>query len=99
LDRHDLVALDTPKDTDIVQTLQDRYSRDTIYTRLGARAIVSVNPGQPLSNVSDATCEEYVAEYRDTSGQRRILEPHLFQLTANAYLHMRRTGVDQSIIL
>ncbi|KAI8057210.1 chitin synthase-domain-containing protein [Syncephalis plumigaleata] len=98
LARHDLTSLDAPSDTDIVQTLQDRYSRDTVYTRLGARAIVSVNPGQPLSNVNDATCEEYVAEYRDTSGQRRILEPHLFQLTANAYLHMRRTGTDQSII-
>ncbi|KAI9591321.1 chitin synthase-domain-containing protein [Syncephalis fuscata] len=98
LDRHDLVALDTPKDADIVQALQDRYSRDTTYTRLGSRAIISVNPDRTLSNVNDATCEEYVAEYRDTSGQRRILEPHLFQLTANAYLHMRRTGVDQSII-
>ncbi|KAI9591605.1 chitin synthase-domain-containing protein [Syncephalis fuscata] len=98
LDRHDLALLDSPKDPEVVQTLQDRFTRDLIYTRLGARTIVLVNPGQVLSNVSDATCEEYVAEYRDTSGQRRILEPHLFQLTANAYLHMRRTGVDQSII-
>ncbi|RKP06231.1 P-loop containing nucleoside triphosphate hydrolase protein, partial [Thamnocephalis sphaerospora] len=99
LDRHNLAALDAPSAADVVQMLQDRYSRDTVYTRLGARALVAVNPGRVLSSVNDATCDEYVAECRDTSGQRRILEPHVFQLTASAYLHMRRTGVDQSIIL
>ncbi|RKP26540.1 chitin synthase-domain-containing protein [Syncephalis pseudoplumigaleata] len=98
LERHDLAALDALKETEVAKILNDRFSQNLLYTRLGARAIVSVNPGQPLSNVNDATCEEYVAEYRDTSGQRRILEPHLFQLTANAYLHMRRTGTDQSIV-
>src|SRR5690348_16493714 len=100
LDRHDLTNVTPiPSEADIVETLQSRYSRDAVYTRMGARVLVSVNPGTPLSNVNDATCNEYVAEYRDTSGKRRILEPHIFQLTANAYLHMRRTGLDQSIVL
>ncbi|KAI8052846.1 chitin synthase-domain-containing protein [Syncephalis plumigaleata] len=97
---HDLGVINpTPTSANIVNTLRDRYSRDAIYTRIGARVLVAVNPNQPLATSNDATCNEYVAEYRDTSGQRRILEPHLFQMAASAYMHMRRTNTDQSIIL
>ncbi|KAI9594991.1 P-loop containing nucleoside triphosphate hydrolase protein [Syncephalis fuscata] len=97
---HDLATINpAPTSATIVNTLKDRYSRDAIYTRIGARVLVAVNPNQPLSSSNDATCMEYIAEYRDTSGQRRILEPHLFQMASSAYMNMRRTATDQSIIL
>ncbi|ORX90887.1 hypothetical protein K493DRAFT_409623 [Basidiobolus meristosporus CBS 931.73] len=37
--------------------------------------------------------------YRDTSGNPHNLPPHVYEMATKAYLHLRRTGIDQSIIL
>ena len=98
-DKIDLSAIQNITQESITSTLRERYQKDNIYTRINNSALVAVNPYKPLPIFSDSTIQEYVADYKDTSGQRASLPPHAFQLASQAYLHMRRTGQDQSIIL
>ncbi|KAI8579523.1 hypothetical protein K450DRAFT_241387 [Umbelopsis ramanniana AG] len=96
----DLSKLESTTDEDLTQILKARYEQDCIYTRIGDQALVSVNPNKSLSICTDDQSLNYVAEYKDTSGQNaNQLPPHIFQLVNQTYLHMRRTGVDQSIII
>jgi hypothetical protein len=96
----DLSKLESTTDEDLTQILKARYEQDCIYTRIGDQALVSVNPNKTLSICSDDQSLNYVAEYKDTNGQNtNQLPPHIFQLVNQTYLHMRRTGVDQSIII
>ncbi|KAJ1977574.1 hypothetical protein H4R35_002241 [Dimargaris xerosporica] len=88
----------TLTENELVEVLQRRYQRDAIYTQIGNRALVAVNPHGPLEIFDDAHVQQYVDDYRNTSGQRTVLDPHVFQLAANAYLMMRRTGQDQSLV-
>ncbi|RIB29616.1 glycosyltransferase family 2 protein [Gigaspora rosea] len=83
----------------VTTTIRDRYQHDLIYTRLNSSALVAVNPYKNLDIFNDSTVQDYVADYKDTSSQRTPLPPHAFQIASHAYLHMRRTGQDQSIIL
>ncbi|RKP05556.1 P-loop containing nucleoside triphosphate hydrolase protein, partial [Thamnocephalis sphaerospora] len=99
MDVNDLAQLSKASADAILRTLRDRYVKDTVYARIGTRTLVSVNPCCPLSSFNDATCDAYIAEYRDTSKQLRVSTPHLYQLIAHAYLTMRRTNSDQSIVL
>jgi chitin synthase len=98
-DKTDLSAIQNISQDTISSTLRERYQKDNIYTRINHSALVAVNPYKTLPIFSDSTVQEYVADYKDTSGQRASLPPHSFQLASQAYLHMRRTGQDQSIIL
>ncbi|RHZ77100.1 hypothetical protein Glove_186g151 [Diversispora epigaea] len=83
----------------ISTALRERYQRDNIYSRINSSALVAVNPYKLLSIFNDSTIQEYVANYKDYSSQKDQLPPHAFQISSHAYLHMRRTGQDQSIIL
>ncbi|KAJ1910342.1 hypothetical protein IWQ60_010705 [Tieghemiomyces parasiticus] len=85
-------------DDDVVEVLNNRYRKDAIYTQIGTRALVAVNPNSSLEIFNDVHVQQYVDDYRNTSGQRTVLDPHIFQVAANAYLMMRRTGVDQSLV-
>jgi len=78
--------------------LRERYQNEVFYTKSGARTLVFVNPCKDLSGVGEAV-ESYVQDYKDSSGQRTLLPPHIFQNASNAYFHMRRSGQDQAIIL
>ncbi|KAJ3532282.1 hypothetical protein NMY22_g7803 [Coprinellus aureogranulatus] len=103
----DLSSLPLPSinDDTIVAVLRERFMTDHIYTSLSSNALVALNPHKYVQSNSDATCKRYADEYRDVElyevledGRRRErLPPHVFQLAANAYYHMRRTGQDQSI--
>ncbi|KAI7901255.1 chitin synthase-domain-containing protein [Cokeromyces recurvatus] len=78
----------------ITETLRCAFQSNVIYSRISDTAIIALNPykSMPLENTS------YVAEYKDPDG----LEPlptHLYKIVNQAYLHMRRTGIDQSLIL
>ncbi|CAH1759161.1 10719_t:CDS:2 [Entrophospora sp. SA101] len=88
------ISLDT-----ISATLRERYQSNLIYTRINSSVLVSINPYKTLPIFSDSTVQEYVVDYKDTSGQRTELPPHAFQIASNAYFHMRRTNQDQSIII
>ena len=71
---------------------------DNIYTKIGSSALVAVNPHKYVPTSADSVLYKYTAEYRDTSGEKESLPPHIFQLANNAYYHMRRTTQDQCIL-
>ncbi|KAJ2304486.1 hypothetical protein IWW52_006595, partial [Coemansia sp. RSA 2704] len=47
---------------------------------------------------SDDAALRYVDDYRDTSAERPELAPHVFKTAEQAYLHMRQTGLNQSLV-
>ncbi|KAI8087609.1 uncharacterized protein B0P05DRAFT_368593 [Gilbertella persicaria] len=88
---------DTSQKTEdsLTQTLKAAFQTNTIYSRISDSTYVAINPYKSFPNQS----LQYVAEYKDTGSD--ALEPlptHIYKLTNQAYLHMRRTGIDQSII-
>ncbi|RCI06194.1 hypothetical protein CU098_006877 [Rhizopus stolonifer] len=102
--RTDLTTLPNPTNASIAACLSTRYDTFKIYTNIGSRHIVAVNPLKELAINDDQTSLEYVAAYKDASGsnnqlQASLMDPHLFDLVNRVYFHMRRTGSDQNIVL
>ncbi|KAJ2160361.1 hypothetical protein GGF46_002309 [Coemansia sp. RSA 552] len=86
---------------DLANKLEARFSAGSepqTFTYLGSRFLISVNPYEALESQSDAAAAVYAEEYRNTSGKRKGVTPHVFAVAANAYLHMRQTGLNQSIV-
>ncbi|KAI9476259.1 MAG: chitin synthase-domain-containing protein [Benjaminiella poitrasii] len=91
--KFDLVGSGLDEDG-MAECLKRAFQSNVIYSRLNDSALVALNPYKSMPFESTS----YVAEYKDPDG----LEPlptHLYRLVNQAYLHMRRTGIDQSIIL
>lgn len=79
----------------VVQQLKSRYESNVFYTRISDGVLVSL-----ANNFSCQDSFDYVTEYKNTSlTTNSILPTHLFQMINQVYLHMRRTGIDQSILL
>ncbi|CAG8454713.1 848_t:CDS:10 [Ambispora gerdemannii] len=103
-DRIDLTQLLTssakaPSDDDVLQLLSARYKADLPYTRINASTLVVVNPHKPLECMNDVTAKDYAEQwYKDTSGNKPSLQPHVYELAARVYLHMRRSAEDQSVV-
>lgn len=103
--RTDLVSLfnvggSPPTEENISNLLANRYKRNLPYTNLGYSNLVVINPYQPLELLNDASLQNYAEiGYKDVSGQKQTLQPHVYELATRVYFHMRRTGEDQSIIL
>ncbi|ORY02993.1 hypothetical protein K493DRAFT_346394 [Basidiobolus meristosporus CBS 931.73] len=97
-DGHNLVNLSSFNEDEVTSTLRDFYQQDSIFTRIGTRTLVSLNPYKPLDNFNEVALQRYLDDYKDISGQRQVLPPHIFETVSNAYLDMRRTGYDQAII-
>jgi len=103
-DRVDLTQLlnassGPPSDEDVVQLLSARYKADLPYTRINASTLVVVNPQKPLECMNDTTAKEYAEQwYKDITGNRSNLQPHIYELAARVYLHMRRSAEDQSVV-
>ncbi|KAI9312902.1 chitin synthase-domain-containing protein [Dichotomocladium elegans] len=96
----DLATLSSLTDDSLCQCLRARYETYQVYTRLGANQLVALNPGKPLALNDDQTGLEYVASYKDTDVQQRVAQPpHVFDLANRAYFYMRRTGLDQAVVL
>ncbi|KAK9760408.1 hypothetical protein K7432_015581 [Basidiobolus ranarum] len=96
---YDMVTLSPSSEDAITHVLQENFQRDSVYLKIGAHVLVSLNPFKELPTCGDAELEEYVADLKDTRptiGDR--LRPHIFQVINNAYLEMRRTGYNQSIV-
>lgn len=89
----------TPTEDSITAALRTRFENDFIYTRINDTVLVSLNPNKDTAHSQSSP--DYVAEYKEITTQNNMepLPPHVFQITNQAYLHMRRTGIDQSIIL
>jgi chitin synthase len=92
----DLTHLDSIDEDNITSTLKTRFDNGSIYTKVNDSIIIAVNPYQEHQHQESL---QYVAEYKDTSDNIGALPPHVYQLGNQAYLHMRRTGIDQSILI
>ncbi|KAJ2701319.1 hypothetical protein H4218_001479 [Coemansia sp. IMI 209128] len=68
------------------------------FTYLGSRFLISINPYEALESQSDSAAAVYAEDYRNTSGRRKGVAPHVFAMATNAYLHMRQTGLNQSLV-
>lgn len=91
----DITLLDPIDEDNITSTLKTRFDNGSMYTKVNDSIIIAVNPYQERQQES----LQYVAEYKDTSDNVGALPPHVYQLGNQAYLHMRRTGIDQSILI
>ncbi|EJU01525.1 glycosyltransferase family 2 protein [Dacryopinax primogenitus] len=100
-DINDLALSPSTSDDVLVSVLRERFLSDTVYTAIGSSALVVVNPYKYVSSNADNVLLDYAAEYRDTDAHddRHVKPPHIFQLANNAYFHMRRTNMDQCILL
>ncbi|EPB89180.1 hypothetical protein HMPREF1544_04047 [Mucor circinelloides 1006PhL] len=86
------------KDTLLYQ-IKTLHDSGGLYHRLGDNAIVAVNSNHRQHSQSQHTLSlEYVAEYKTTALTTQ-LPVHLFKTVNQCYLHMRRTAIDQSILL
>ncbi|ORX90890.1 hypothetical protein K493DRAFT_265193 [Basidiobolus meristosporus CBS 931.73] len=96
----DLSQLTNITDDTVLRVLQQRFEYQEYYTKINSSALVFVNPfGQSDVN-NEALVHQYAETcYRDTSGNPPSLPPHTFELASQAYLHLRRSGIDQAIIL
>ena len=92
----DLCLLIEINKNSLVECLKFRFESNLIYTRISDGVLIAVNSN--IDNDHSQQSQRYVAEYKSTTVSE-FLPAHLFQLTNEAYLHMRRTGIDQSIVL
>ncbi|KAJ2709240.1 hypothetical protein H4R19_004354, partial [Coemansia spiralis] len=86
---------------DVVNALVKRFERRPqghTYTNIGTRLLVALNPFTAQDACSDNAALRYVEDYRDTSPDRPELPPHVFRTAEQAYLHMRQTGLSQSLV-
>nr|CAG8434522.1 6220_t:CDS:2 [Entrophospora candida] len=102
-DRVDLVQVlsnnsNTAED-EIISLISSRFKLDLPYTRINSSTMIVVNPNKPLEFMNDESAKEYADQwYKDTSGIKSNLQPHIYELAAKVYLHMRRSAEDQSVI-
>lgn len=82
---------DQPSEDSLTQCLKNNFSKNVFYSSISPCALLAVNPYKSLPTESTM----YVAEYKDALAN---LPAHIYKLTNQAYLHMRRTGIDQSIL-
>ncbi|ORY03392.1 hypothetical protein K493DRAFT_383515 [Basidiobolus meristosporus CBS 931.73] len=96
----DLTLLENISDDIVVESLKHQYELKAPYIRINSSILVSVNPSQQLDIYADENAQKYVeACYRNTTGNAQNLPCHIYELAAKAYLHLRRTGQDQTVLL
>ncbi|GAA98572.1 glycosyltransferase family 2 protein [Mixia osmundae IAM 14324] len=95
----------------VVASLKERFLNDQTYLAVHDRVLLSLNPFKISSNSDEL--HDYVQDYfalaRDDPMQASptspvmsrslSLSPHAWQIASKAYYHMRRTQMDQSIVI
>lgn len=94
----DLSEIEDVNEEKIVSVLKERFLKDQIYTRVKHSLLIVVNPYKDSRETIQEISERYLAEYKNTDIKER-LPVHIFQHVNQAYFHMRRTRIDQSILL
>jgi myosin heavy subunit len=94
----------TTKDaTEISQQLHARLCKENPFTQIGSRLMVSVRPLRGLPLYSDQSSKEYAQNAKQvingTQNTSQSLPPHVFNVSAAAYLHALVGKMDQSIVL
>ncbi|NWW76159.1 MYO1A protein, partial [Climacteris rufus] len=88
----DLVLLDPLTEESLLQTLQERFRRQDIYTYIG-NVVISVNPYQSLPIYTP----EKVQEYHNCSFF--AVKPHIYAIADDAYRSLRDRDRDQCILI
>ncbi|KAI1315464.1 hypothetical protein EDD11_000745 [Mortierella claussenii] len=94
-----------PTQETIFNVLTRRHQLGLPYTRIGSSTLVAMNPNQPLNMYTEANGQSYIdITNSSSSGNNNAtasssLEPHVFELASTMYYHMRRTELDQGVIL
>lgn len=99
-----LSDLDNISTEAILSVIRDHYYTAHPYTFISHSALLCINPqGNTGSRNDDETLRMYTGDFRAVGKERRLLRtslpPHIFQVAADAYYYMYRTGQDQSIVL
>eukprot|EP00644_Phytophthora_capsici_P004676 jgi/Phyca11/506416/fgenesh2_kg.PHYCAscaffold_19_\ len=89
---NDMCTLNHLHEPAVLKNLELRFAKKMPYTYTGAICI-AVNPYQWLDLYGKHLYEQYLEQPRDS------LPPHPFALSATAYMDMKRTQVDQSILV
>ncbi|KAF9313481.1 hypothetical protein BG003_005119 [Podila horticola] len=97
-----------PTQESIYNVLSRRHQLGLPYTRIGTSTLVAVNPNQALNIYTEANGQLYIdlaSGQTPSSGtgtgptSATSLEPHVFELASTMYYHMRRTELDQGVVL
>ncbi|CAO3566593.1 unnamed protein product [Mortierella alpina] len=114
LARQDNPNDEPPTQETIFNVLTRRHQLGLPYTRIGSSTLVVMNPNQPLNIYSEATAQLYLDSAGNDTGNNRdnhnhnnnisspgtsSLEPHVYELANTMYFHMRRTELDQGVVL
>ncbi|KAG0207645.1 hypothetical protein BGX28_001163 [Mortierella sp. GBA30] len=115
LARHDNNNDEPPTQETIFNTLTRRHQLGLPYTRIGTSTLVVMNPNQPLNIYTETTAQLYVDQVVNGSNSSNnnngdsnsnttslgpsSLDPHVFELASTVYYHMRRTELDQGVVL
>jgi len=85
-----------PLDQDaLYQQIKARYESGDMYTRLGPRSIIALNPWKSVAtNAANSMAHHTVDRVNQTATQ-----PHVYEMATNAYTHLAATGEDQCIVL
>ncbi|KAG1474303.1 hypothetical protein G6F56_000440 [Rhizopus delemar] len=94
----DLSEIEDVNEEKIVSVLKERFLKDQIYTRVKHSLLIVVNPYKDSRETIQEISERYLAEYKNTDIKEQ-LPAHIFQHINQAYFHMRRTRIDQSVLL
>ncbi|XP_031465889.1 unconventional myosin-Ia isoform X4 [Phasianus colchicus] len=88
----DLVMLDPLSEEALLRTLQERFSREEIYTYIG-EVVISVNPYKPLPIYTPEKVEEY------HNCNFFAVKPHIYAIADDAYCSLRDRDRDQCILI
>ncbi|XP_065609950.1 unconventional myosin-Ia isoform X1 [Cyrtonyx montezumae] len=88
----DLVLLDPLSEESLLRTLQERFSREDIYTYIGD-VVISVNPYKPLPIYTPEKVEEY------HNCNFFAVKPHIYAIADDAYCSLRDRDRDQCILI
>ncbi|KAF8944559.1 hypothetical protein BGZ47_004059 [Haplosporangium gracile] len=113
LARHDNKNDEPPTQESIFNVLSRRHQLGLPYTRAGTSTILVMNPNQPLNIYTEANGQLYIDYHSANNNNNNSkltsptsptatntpLEPHIFELASTMYYHMRRTELDQGVVL
>lgn len=77
----------------VMYVLATRYYKGKIYTKLGSRVLISLNPYRTLPIFTEKVAEMYKKD------EQNLLPPHVFQLAKEAMESLVNNKKSQSIII
>ena len=84
----------------VLHQLKCRYETNQLYTRVSDGILIAMSDSNKIIDHNEQISLDYVSEYKHNSGEATLkLPPHIYQTVNQIYLHMRRTNIDQSILL